>query len=143
MKTVSKFQSAFKSRLLEILKPHNFSLLSEDLNPSETTIEFPNGTKHIVDFFIPEINLFIELSGQNYLPKLLKMKRAHKLKGINYYAFIEIANKELAVPSIESQVSEFVHSLEEKESAEQMSSQSEAKLDAIFARFSQLYLSVT
>lgn len=112
------------------------------MNKQATTLKLQTGKLHIADFLIPELPLFIEISGNNYLPKLLKMKRAHNIPNINYYSLIEIENKELGLPTIEQQFSTLAQLIGKKVSPIEMSILSEKQLDTLVGKFITLYQNV-
>ncbi len=137
---MSQFQNNFEQKLRQAIIPQKLTLMCEHQNPKATTILFKNGRKHIADFYIPELNLYIEISGNNYLPKLLKMKRAHHMLELQYYAIIDITYSEFNLPSAEIQQQELFAFLESsKFPKEGFSKFSVKKLDALIQCFNQLY----
>lgn len=134
---ISKAQSDFKIQLLNFIQPFGYHLVSEDENKKLTSILLSNGRVHIADFYVPELKLFIELSGNNYLPKLLKMTRAHNMSNINYVAFIEIRNKEMSLLSIPEQFKIFCDHIKQNKITE-MCKVSSYQLDNLIDNFYQL-----
>lgn len=132
---MSKEQDIFQEELKGITDKLNLSLYCENTHKKQNTIVLDGGGKHIVDFQIPELNLFIEYSGNNYLAKLIKMIRAHKLKTINYVSIIEIDNKELGLPKIDLQKRKFLTALESKTDVKELSSVSFERLCKLLANF--------
>lgn len=136
---VSKNQQSFKEKLITKISPFGYSVISEDQDRTRLTIKLQDGITHVPDFYIPEINLFIELSGQNFLYKILKMKYSHQIKGINYFAIPEIWNKLIKTKDQDEQLEELVLMLQSEKTGEEITKISEQNLDNIYKLFIELY----
>lgn len=130
--------SALQWRVERRLREVCTGIVAEHEDPSRTTIQLSAGHVHIVDFYIPQYALFVEVSGVNHTGKLLKMRRAHLLTGINYYALIDVSHPEYGMPSMAVQLEELVELLKAPPEVG-WSVYSRNRLDDLVTRFSEAY----
>lgn len=136
-------QAEFSRALHEVAVARGYEVVEEKDDRRRTTINLANGRRHIADFYLPPLNLYVEFSGRNFMPKVIKMRRAHAVPGLDYFALIDLRDAELDVSPIDSQVEEFLGFLKEGPPACGWTAHSLKRLDALVRRFDEIYRSLS
>ncbi len=136
---MSAAQDLFEAKLRKALRAAGHTPpVCEHTDRSKVTLVLPTGI-HIVDFYIPSLDLYVEYSGNNFLRKLIKMRRAHSLKGVNYFAIIPISATELGLPTAGQQEKELFNFFLTGPPPGGWTAHSENRLDGLVRRFDLLY----